>query len=229
MLKTHLSTKRQIHGALCNGLKSGCGCFVCSCKSSQTCCIWEMLTLSRCLPLLALIASVSSRRSGDSSGPAHSSPEGAFAIRDDVNMPSYESGWPAAPPYHPVPPQVANTQASEGPWSGDSRTASEVASGSSWGPGMPHPMPMPFPFSGDPIAPLPPGRGPADSNPIAACRPDFMRFCMFRVQDMMNPEQLVQCMQVHSSDLAPTCRAFVQNATDRFKSLHDGCDADMAT
>ena len=45
----------------------------------------------------------------------------------------------------------------------------------------------------------------------------------------MNPEQLVQCMQVHSSDLAPTCRAFVQNATDRFKSLHDGCDADMAT
>ena len=56
-----------------------------------------------------------------------------------------------------------------------------------------------------------------------------MRFCIFRVEDMANPEQIVQCMQSHSTELDPLCRDFVQNATNRIKSLHDGCDADMAT
>jgi hypothetical protein len=51
---------------------------------------------------------------------------------------------------------------------------------------------------------------------------------MFRVEDMENPEQIVQCMQSHASELDPLCRDFVQNATVMIKALHDGCDADMA-
>ena len=63
---------------------------------------------------------------------------------------------------------------------------------------------------------------------MAACHQDFVRFCMFRVEDMGNPEQILQCMQSHSAELAPLCRDFVQNATARVQALHAGCDADMA-
>eukprot|EP00291_Cryptomonas_curvata_P011810 CAMPEP_0172188038 /NCGR_PEP_ID=MMETSP1050-20130122/21682_1 /TAXON_ID=233186 /ORGANISM="Cryptomonas curvata, Strain CCAP979/52" /LENGTH=215 /DNA_ID=CAMNT_0012862449 /DNA_START=129 /DNA_END=772 /DNA_ORIENTATION=- len=99
--------------------------------------------------------------------------------------------------------------------------------GFGYGEGMP-------PFPGPPRPPFPPGPpgpfppGPEQPNPMAACHQDFMRFCMFRVEDMGNPEQILECMQSHSAELGPLCRDFVQNATARVQALHAGCDADMA-
>jgi len=54
-----------------------------------------------------------------------------------------------------------------------------------------------------------------------------MRFCAFRVPDMDNFEQIIQCMQSHSADLVPECRAIVQNISDDIAAFHTACDTDM--
>jgi hypothetical protein len=105
-------------------------------------------------------------------------------------------------------------------WNPSSDKNYPVSGGFGFGEGMP-----PFPGPPHPPGPFPPG--PEQPNPMAACHQDFMRFCIFRVEDMDNPEQILQCMQSHSAELSPLCHDFVQNATARVQALHDGCDADM--
>ena len=64
---------------------------------------------------------------------------------------------------------------------------------------------------------------------MEACRPDFLRFCAFRVDDMQDREQILKCMSNHESQLQPLCGEFVANATQKINKFHTACDSDVST
>lgn len=59
------------------------------------------------------------------------------------------------------------------------------------------------------------------------CKMDFFRFCAFRVPDMKNMEDIVNCMSLHLDDLCPPCKEMVQNATASLAGFHAACDASL--
>ena len=54
-----------------------------------------------------------------------------------------------------------------------------------------------------------------------------MRFCAFRVDDMKNMEEIIDCLGTHLDDLQPVCHDIVVNATAALKTFHDKCDKSM--
>ena len=59
------------------------------------------------------------------------------------------------------------------------------------------------------------------------CKPDFWRFCAFRVPDMKNMEDVLKCMDSHIDQLAPQCAKIVANATKGLAEFHTACDPSL--
>jgi hypothetical protein len=75
---------------------------------------------------------------------------------------------------------------------------------------------------------MPWGRYGRSSSIASICADDFNRHCAFHVEDTASHSQTLRCMQAHAEQLAPPCRARVDNATAAIDAFLATCAVDLA-
>lgn len=59
------------------------------------------------------------------------------------------------------------------------------------------------------------------------CKEEFMRFCAFRIDDMKNMEEIVECLDRHLDELGQPCKNATVFAAKFIEDFHNGCDDDL--
>mmetsp|Transcript_31571 Transcript_31571/g.77421 ORF Transcript_31571/g.77421 Transcript_31571/m.77421 type:complete len:284 (-) Transcript_31571:168-1019(-) len=93
-----------------------------------------------------------------------------------------------------------------------------------------HTMDIPMPADGGIGGAEPhPGPRPPPHTHDSPCKMDFWRFCAFRVPDMQNMEEIIECMKTHDEQLQPECKVLVDEASATIDAFHGVCDSSLTT